>query len=181
MQKEIERIVDNKNTQMKNIFYGTLDSNIEITNGAYNPNNCDSINNTSIDSIKDSFNFINCNCKNISGSGIISPDDKDYYLYRESELYKKSEPKLKNLNAYLWYFGTNRLNKSNSDFVKVNNKEYNNFTAFKNKNPKLIGQLNNLACQILSQKAVYLKDSNGDVKMSVSNLLNICSSMSTQL
>ena len=114
------------------------------------------------------------NCTNLLSSddqitGLINENDSDYQLYKNSELYKKSPENVKNLNAFIWYYSTNRLN--NNSTVQTNG--YNTYSSFKNDNPNLDGQIKNLGCQTLSNNAVYteLNDEND----SFSNLPSILS------
>ena len=104
------------------------------------------------------------NCSNFLNSneqipGLINENDSDYQLYKNSELYKKSSPEnVKNLNAFIWYYSTNRLN--NNSTVQTNG--YNKYSSFKEDNPNLDGQIKNLGCQVLSNNATFteLNDNN---------------------
>ena len=64
---------------------------------------------------KNPVELVSCNCNEFLNKktdeiqGVIDKNDKDYLEYKKSLLYKHSEDKFKNLNAYIWYFGTNKL------------------------------------------------------------------------
>ena len=97
---------------------------------------------------------INCKCSNIKGEGIISKNDKDYDKYIESDLYKNSGEGQKNLNAYLWYYATNKLHPNS--MVKTNIYGAENFKMFNKKWKWLVNELNSLSCKILSKKSMFI-------------------------
>ena len=157
----IEKIVnvdgETQNYKIKNFYYDS--SNLNMKNGNYIPDNTDNIK-TETETMHAS---IANNCSNFLNSdaqitGLINENDSDYQLYKNSDLYKKSSENVKNLNAFIWYYSTNRLNENST--VQTNG--YNKYSSFEEDNPNLDSQIKNLSCQVLSNKAVYtnLSDKN---------------------
>lgn len=149
---KIERIVNDEtpNFQIRNFYYDSSD--LTMRNGNYIPNTTDD-EKTNTSTMHAS---IANNCSNLLDSedqitGLINENDSDYQLYKNSDLYKKSPENVRNLNAFIWYYSTNRLN--NNSTVKANG--YNKYDSFKTDNPNLDQQIKNLSCQVLSNKAVY--------------------------
>jgi len=168
----ITQIIDGSQDNFKtnNFYYDS--SNLNIINGNYNPPQSDEPTDTETMS-----SSIHNKCTNLLDAdeqltGLINENDPDYALYKESDLYKKSPENVKNLNAFIWYYSTNRLKYDSQ--VQMNN--YDKYYKFKESNPYLDSQLKNLGCQVLSDKAVY---ANLDGATPPTNLLLSSSTPST--
>ena len=83
---------------------------------------------------KDKINNIKYLCDNIENDGVINENTKDYDKYKQSYLYKSiannKNRKIRdkqNLNSYLWYYSTGRLDLDINANIPSNNVQKNIF------------------------------------------------------
>ena len=139
---------------------------IEIKGNKYIPSNKDcSIldeEGSSMNIMEDAYVSISCKCNKLMSEKIptiINKSSINYQKYKKSDLYKKSSENTKDVNSYLWYYATNRI-QQNTDVNDKNNDKIFKKEALVNlkKNGKIKKQLDYLTANILSNNFVVLDD-----------------------
>ena len=181
-----------QNKKIKNHYYGikynnnkeinkNKNININIKNNIYTPTeeNCNLLDNkdSSFNILDNGFMTISCKCNNLLNEKlptIINRSSNDYQKYMKSDLYKKSSDNTKDVNAYLWYYATNRIKPDDNTKLNTDLFDEKSLKEIKN-NPMIKKQLDYLTANILAKNFNVIDDNynklNADIGTSFYNTL----------
>lgn len=163
---------------VKRRYFGKNTHNININGGKYIPsqNDCSGVLlNDTTDISKNAYLSIGCKCNELLKNKlptIMNRSSDDYRKYMESDIYKKSPENMKDANAYLWYYATNRFNDENyKKHVKIDSiKDMSN-------NINIKKQMDYLAANIIANNFITFDNININNKLLNFNLINIPSTI----
>lgn len=159
---------NNASKTIKRRYFGKKSNNIILdNNGKYIPDkkDCKKIldGDKTTDISKEAYLSISCKCNKLLEEKlptIMNRSSDDYKKYMESEIYKKSSENMKDANAYLWYYSTNRFN--NDNYLKHVKHD---LVSDMSNNINIKKQMDYLAANIIANNFITFGDTSGNNKI----------------